>query len=108
MATDPIVTGGSFGVLVHDLTPYSSARDTKGSGSQALLPGYLRLKYGSGIFHGRSDRGAGMESGNASATIHDPRCRRINDVDAGLLVTTERRKGRAEYKRCRRLAVTRV
>ena len=37
MATDPIVTGGSFGVLVHDLTPYSSARDTKGSGSQALL-----------------------------------------------------------------------
>ena len=99
MATDPFVTGGSSGVLVHDLTPYSSAQDAKDLDSQALLPGHPGLKYGSGIFHGRSDRGAGVESGNASATMRDPRCRRIKGVDAGLLVTAERRKGRVEYKR---------
>ena len=71
MATDPFVTGGSSGVLVHDLTPYSSAQDANDLDSQALLPGHPGLKYGSGIFHGRSDRGAGVESGNASATMRD-------------------------------------
>ena len=48
-----------------------------------------------------SGRGAGGEAGNAGATMRDPRCRRIKGVDAGLLVTAERRIGRVEYMGCR-------
>ena len=68
MATDPFVTGGSSGVLVHDLTPYSSAQDANDLDSQALLPGHPGLKYGSGIFQRGSPQPPPTEQSDGDGT----------------------------------------
>ena len=61
-----------------------------------------RVKIRGRKFHGRSDRGAGGEPGNAGRSVRDPGRRRMQNIDAGALVGIVRRKGWVEQKRRRR------
>ena len=61
-----------------------------------------RVKLRGRKFHGRSDRGAGEEPGNAGRSVRDPGRRRMQNIDAGALVGLVRRKGRVGYMGCRR------